>query len=177
MGASSTGGILLVGCLSLLGWCYLSAVPLGCLSAAAFLWAGTSLRCVAASHRRFGRCAPAVEPFCALITSGPAPAAGGPRRAGKMQIPQAWGGLESAPRSPREGICLQPSAKCCRRSPASSVLSAAHSCCRRSQGAAGSHKTRPKRSGSLFSLSGATTASGHRPAKKAQSSAPAAPRA
>jgi len=91
---------------------------------------------------------------CAALSAGRRAATGG-----EMRIPQAWGGLESAPRSPRGDICSQPSAKCCRRAPASSVLSAAHSCCRRSQVATGSHKTRPKRSGSLFSLSGATKAS------------------
>ena len=43
---------------------------------------------------------------CAALSAGPV----GRDGRGK-QIRQAWGGLESAPRSPREGICSQPSAK------------------------------------------------------------------
>ena len=144
-GASSTGGILLMGCLSLLGWCYLSAVPLGCLSAAAFLW---GLRCVAASHRRFGRREPTAKSFCALITSGPAPAAAARPTGAEKQRLQAWGGLGSAPRSPRGGICSQPSAKGCRRAPASTPAQhGPRGAVGRTRVPRGSHKTRPKRFG------------------------------
>ena len=97
-----------MGCLSLL-LCWLA---IGCSAGLPFCyrrWAGTRLRCVAASHRRFGRCEPAVEPFCQVVRC--AIRRSWAATGGEKRIPQACGGLESAPRSPREGICLQPSAK------------------------------------------------------------------
>ena len=155
MGASSTGGILLMGCLSLLGWCYLSAVPLGCLSAAAFLWTGTRLRCVAASHRRFGRCEPAVEPFCQVVRCA-IRRSSGPRRAGKTNPSGLGRARERSEESSRGNL-----------SPAQRQIAAAERRRRASstprlpvveghRGATGSRRNRPKRFGQLFSVRGAT---------------------
>ena len=159
MGASSTGGILLMGCLSLLGWCYLSAVALGCLSAAAFLWAGTRLRCVAASHRRFGRREPTAKSFCALITSGPAPAAPAAATGGEKQVPQAWGGLGRAPRSPRGGFLFPspaPNAAAERRRRAWPARPSRR--CWSHTGATGSRQDAAEaRRAAFFSLSGASS--------------------
>ena len=146
MGASSTGGILLMGCLSLLGWCYLSAVALGCLSAAAFLWAGTRLRCVAASHRRFGRREPAVEPFCQVVRCAICRSrSSGPRRAGKTNPPGLGRAREDYEESSRGN--LSPAPKCCRRAPASSGTALPSRCCWSHTGATVAARTRPKRFG------------------------------
>ena len=104
MGASSTGGILGCGCLSLSCGLVLANYAAWLPFRRCLLWAGTRLRCVAASHRRFGRREPTAKSFCALITSGPAPAAPAAATGGEKQIPQAWGGLGRAPRSPRGGF-------------------------------------------------------------------------
>ena len=155
MGASSTGGILLVGCLSLLGWCYLSAVALGCLSAAAFLWAGTRLRCVAASHRRFGRCEPAVEPFCQVVRCA-IRRSSGPRRAGKTNPSGLGRARERSEESSRGNLfpAQRQIAAAERRRRASSAprlpVVEGH------RGATGSRRNRPKRFGQLFSVRGAT---------------------
>ena len=155
MGASSTGGILLVGCLSLL-LCWLA---IGCSAGLpfrrCFLWAGTRLRCVAASHRRFGRCEPAVEPFCQVVRCA-IRRSSGPRRAGKTNPSGLGRARERSEESSRGNL-----------SPAQRQIAAAERRRRASsaprlpvveghRGATGSRRNRPKRFGQLFSVRGAT---------------------
>ena len=69
------------------------------------LWAGTRLRCVVASHRRFGRREPTAKSFCALITSGPAPAAPAGRDGrGKANPPGLGRARERSEESSRENL-------------------------------------------------------------------------
>ena len=106
MGASSTGGIFVDGLPFSPPWAACYNYRLWLPFRRCRRWAGTRLRCVAASHRRFGRREPTAKSFCALITSGPAPAAAARPTGGGKQRLLAWGGLESAPRSPRGDILL-----------------------------------------------------------------------
>ena len=75
MGASSTGGIFVDGLPFSPPWAACYNYRLWLPIRRCRRWTGTRLRCVAASHRRFGRREPTAKSFCALITSGPAPAA------------------------------------------------------------------------------------------------------
>ena len=158
MGASSTGGILGCGCLSLSCGLVLANYAAWLPFRRCLLWAGTRLRCVAASHRRFGRRGPTAKSFCALITSGPAPAAPAAATGGEKQIPQAWGGLGRAPRSPRGGFLFPspaPNAAAERRrrgrhSTSLAVLLVAH-------GATGSRQDAAEASRAAFSVRGASS--------------------
>ena len=106
MGASSTGGIFIDGlpflpcCASYRLW-RLAAVPplpFSGLARARDAWLPPTVASADVSPRssRFAK-------SCAALSAGRRAATGG-----EKQIPQAWGGLQSAPRRPREEICFQP---------------------------------------------------------------------
>ena len=157
MGASSTGGIFVDGLPFSPPWAACYNYRLWLPIRRCRRWTGTRLRCVAASHRRFGRREPTAKSFCALITSGPAPAAPAARDGrGKTKTPGFGRAREGSAESSRGNLSLAqrqmlPQSAGVERPQRRAFLLPSVTGCR-----AGSHKTRPKRSGSLISLSGAT---------------------